>query len=89
MVNQWFYVNQLDCTKNNHQLSSSTLYHNQTEVSINRNDSGFCFKNGQNVLEFLTLGLNQEWLDFFGLIIISIIFRLMAYLTLHYVAKIR
>lgn len=82
MVNQWYYVDQLDCTKDD-----PTLYnYNQSQV-MEQNNSGLCFKTGKHVLEFLTLGLHKEWLNFFGLVFISAIFRLSAYLTLHYVAK--
>ncbi|KAF7491271.1 Protein white [Sarcoptes scabiei] len=79
-VNQWDKISSMECDNDTNITRNGTISRpNQDAAS---KSSGVCFRNGQQVLSFLNLGNHSEWIDFFGLILLIVTMRFIAFLTL-------
>lgn len=91
--NQWKHVDYLDCDgKNNtsHWLNNTATpqpIFTTGKPKLADRFSSMCFKNGQQVIEFLDLGQKNQYADFAALIILLLLLRAFAFLALFLRAK--
>ncbi|OTF74946.1 hypothetical protein BLA29_008525 [Euroglyphus maynei] len=83
-VNQWRNVAILDCTEIPSSSTNDSSIINDTQQLRSQQ---MCFENGHDVLRFLSLGIQPEWLDFFGILSLMLLLRFVAYLTLLFIAR--
>ena len=75
-------------TSSNYSFGNDNIGIEEQQQQQQQQSSGqMCFKNGQDVLQFLSLGIQPEWLDFFGILSLMILLRFFAYLTLLFIAR--
>ena len=94
-VNQWRNVEILDCVDiSNSETTATTasnLHHhhsfNNDTHNLKPKQQQMCFETGQDVLHFLALGIQPEWLNFFGILSLMFLLRFIAYLTLLFIAR--
>ena len=78
-------MNYLDCPDIITNISGRTIIfeqHSTSTLAPQEKSSGMCLRDGSEVIQFLDMGNRNEFVDFAAILIIMLVLRFLAYLTL-------